>query len=259
MNLEGGKPVHGSIDASRDQVQGASRDPFGGESQEAFLDRVRRRMRRTAPPEAHPGSSVWPPGHEDRWSFADKAELFKRSLEAVGGRVLKARDAREAFGLIREALVEKGVRAVLTSGGDWSELRSLLGEVGIEVTGWEAAAFGHGEADRSMERADRWGAGLAWADFAVADTGSLALLASPEQGRSVSLVPPLWIALVAPGALVHSRRTVLERVAASAKERGMPSALTFITGPSRSADIENDLSIGVHGPGEVIAILLERG
>ena len=65
------------------------------------------------------------------------------------------------------------------------------------------------------------------------------------------------IALIAPEALVERRRTVLRHVAALAKERGVPSSLTLITGPSRSADIENDLSIGVHGPGQVIAILVE--
>ena len=58
---------------------------FGGESEEAFLGRIRRRMRRAGVPTAHPGSDVWPLGHEERWRYPLKAELFVRTLEALGG------------------------------------------------------------------------------------------------------------------------------------------------------------------------------
>lgn len=231
---------------------------FGGESQEAFLSRIRGRMRRGGTPTAHPGSNVWPPGHEERFSYAQKADLFAKTLDGLGGRTLRAETLDEAFALIRDALVERGVKGVLTSGGDWSGLRAVVGEAGIEVDGWDTIAFGPGEPDREISRADRWGAGIAWVDYAVADTGSVAIISDPEQGRSVSLVPPLFIALIAPDVLVYSRRTVLEKVSEASKTAGVPSSLTFITGPSRSADIENDLSIGVHGPGEMIAVLVER-
>lgn len=231
---------------------------FGGVSQNAFLERIRRRMRRSGPPPAHPGSNVWPPGHEERWSYAEKAGIFAKALEGLGGRVMRAPDPSAAYALIRDVLAERGVQEVLTSGGDWSQFRAQMGEAGIKVTGWDEIAFGLGEPDREIARVDRWGAGVAWVDYAVADLGGVAIISSPEQGRSVSLVPPLFIALIAPDVLVYSRRTVLEKVAEASKKTGVPSSLTFITGPSRSADIENDLSIGVHGPGEVIAVLVER-
>ena len=257
MHSSGDVWSKGGVQPIRAEQPGPSADPFGGDDPEAFLSRLRQRMRRSDPPSAYPGSSVWPPGHENSWSFEQKAEIFTKSLQAIGGRVLRAKHERDAYRLIRDALLERGVKGVLTSGGDWGVCRSVLGEAGIGVEAWDEVAFGHGEADRDIARADRWGAGLAWADFAVADTGGIAVVSSPQQGRSVSLVPPIFVALVAPEALVYSRRTVLERIAEAGREKGVPSALTFITGPSRSADIENDLSIGVHGPGEVIAVLLE--
>lgn len=255
MSVWSGEPAGGPSAAAPKPQEPNAKDPFGGESEEAFLSRIRQRLR-PGPGRAHPGSSPLPPDHESRWSLSEKAAIFAESLAGLGGKVLRARDEEEAFRLVRDALVERGVRAVLTSGGDWSRLRALLGEAGVRVDSWDEVAFGHGEKDRDITRADSWDAGIAWADYAVADTGSIVLLASPGQGRSVSLVPPLFIALVPAGKLYHSRRSVLERVAAEAKARGVPSALTFITGPSRSADIENDLSIGVHGPGEVIAVLV---
>lgn len=230
---------------------------FGGESEEAFLNRIRARMRRSGLPLEHPGSAVQPRGYEERTSYEQKAELFVKTLQGLGGEAVRAQSREQAFTVIRDALVRRGVKGVLTSGGEWSECRRILNEAGIAVESWEDVAFGHGQADRELTRADRWGAGILWADYAVADLGSVAVVSSEHQGRSVSLVPPLMIALVDSEVLVASRRTVLERVSALAKERGVPSSLTFITGPSRSADIENDLSIGVHGPGEVIAVLVE--
>ena len=69
----------------------------------------------------------------------------------------------------------------------------------------------------------------------------------------VSLLPPVHVAVIRPAQLLPSLAEAIRRVG-QAKE--LPSSLVLITGPSRSADIENDLSIGVHGPGSVHAVLL---
>ncbi|HLS90095.1 MAG TPA: lactate utilization protein [Limnochordia bacterium] len=230
---------------------------FGGESQEAFLSRIRARLRGGGYVADHPNVPAGPWEDEELASYEEKAERFRKALVELGGEVYRTPSREEAFQLVRDLLLRRDVKGVLTSGGDWSQCRAILGQAGIAVESWDEVAFSHGEADRELARADRWGAGLLWADYAVAELGSIAVLSSPRQGRSVSLVPPLMIALIAPQALVERRRTVLRRVAALSKERGIPPSLTLITGPSRSADIENDLSIGVHGPGQVIAILVE--
>jgi Uncharacterized conserved protein len=230
---------------------------FGGESQEEFLSRIRARLQGAGYVADHPSFPAGPLEDEEQASYEQKAERFMKTLVELGGEAYRAPSREEAFRLIRDLLLHRDVKGVLTSGGDWSQCRAILEEAGIAVESWDEVAFSHGEADRELARADRWGAGLLWADYAVAELGSIAVLSSPRQGRSVSLVPPLMIALIAPEALVERRRTVLRHVAALAKERGVPSSLTLITGPSRSADIENDLSIGVHGPGQVIAILVE--
>lgn len=98
--------------------------------------------------------------------------------------------------------------------------------------------------------------GIVIADCAVASTGSIAVTSSPAKGRSVSLLPPALLAIVP----VSRLKTRLGEGFAEFDRTPpgqLPAGIHFISGPSRSADIENDLTIGVHGPGAVFAILLD--
>jgi L-lactate dehydrogenase complex protein LldG len=83
------------------------------------------------------------------------------------------------------------------------------------------------------------------------NTGSLVLSASTTRPRQVSLLPTVHLALVREDQLVDRMGEALSSYASGA----MPSAVHFVTGPSRTSDIENDLSIGVHGPAAVSVIL----
>ena len=83
--------------------------------------------------------------------------------------------------------------------------------------------------------------GITEADFAIPETGTLGLFSSPSQPRQVSLVPRVHLAIVHPSAL----RADLHEVFAEAKTHHY---MVFVTGPSRTADIELTVTIGVHGP-----------
>jgi L-lactate dehydrogenase complex protein LldG len=94
--------------------------------------------------------------------------------------------------------------------------------------------------------------GLTACEAAIAETGSLALLSAPGQSRTVSLLPPLHVAVVRRADLFFSMGEFLreraDRIATAAN-------CTFVTGPSRTADIELTLTLGVHGPGAVIVVV----
>jgi len=85
---------------------------------------------------------------------------------------------------------------------------------------------------------------------AIADTGTLMLVFDPAHPRSTSLLPRVHLAVVHDADLVGSLGEALARVPTPP-----PSALTFVTGPSRSADIEQILTLGVHGPARVHVVL----
>jgi L-lactate utilization protein LutC len=97
--------------------------------------------------------------------------------------------------------------------------------------------------------------GITSADYALADTGSLVMMSGHEESRMVSLLPPVHIAVLPVSRLLVNLDEVLERVPTPAD---VTSSMVFITGPSRTADIEQILVRGVHGPGEITVVLVDE-
>ena len=94
--------------------------------------------------------------------------------------------------------------------------------------------------------------GLTGCDAAIAETGSLVMLSRPGRSRAASLLPPFHIAIVRPDQLYASMGDFF---AARAADVGGGASCTFITGPSRTADIELTLTLGIHGPGRVAVVV----
>jgi L-lactate dehydrogenase complex protein LldG len=95
------------------------------------------------------------------------------------------------------------------------------------------------------------GAGVSEALYGLADTGSVVLAASPEEPRARSLLPAAHVTLLREERILPGLEELFAIVGTD-----LPSALAIVTGPSRSADIEQRLTVGVHGPGEVHVVLL---
>jgi L-lactate dehydrogenase complex protein LldG len=116
-----------------------------------------------------------------------------------------------------------------------------------------------GEPGRSqaLARVQAATVGLTGADAAFAETGTLALRAGPGRSRLASLSVRTHLALLDPARLYLSWASWLAAEGPQAAERLIATSnLTLITGPSRTADIEMTLTVGVHGPGELIVILV---
>ena len=95
------------------------------------------------------------------------------------------------------------------------------------------------------------GAGVSEALYGLADTGSVVLAASAAEPRAASLLPAVHISLLREDRILPGLDELFAAVGTA-----LPSALAIVTGPSRSADIEQRLTVGVHGPGEVHVVLL---
>jgi L-lactate dehydrogenase complex protein LldG len=104
----------------------------------------------------------------------------------------------------------------------------------------------------TRERAADAKVGISQMDWALANTGTLVQLADAVDNRLVSTLPPLHIAIVSSAALVADLGELLNRV-----DPRKSAYLSFITGPSRTADIERVLTIGVHGPERLIIVLVD--
>lgn len=95
--------------------------------------------------------------------------------------------------------------------------------------------------------------GITSADYALADTGTLVMIASPEESRLVSLLPPAHIAVVPKDRILTG---LDELFTVAPLPAGASSSMVLITGPSRTADIEQILVRGVHGPGLITVVIV---
>lgn len=97
--------------------------------------------------------------------------------------------------------------------------------------------------------------GITGAFCAIAETGTLMLLSGPETPASASLLPETHVAVVETGRIVASMEDAWDLLR-SERERP-PRAVNFISGPSRTADIEQTVTLGAHGPYRVVLILVD--
>jgi L-lactate dehydrogenase complex protein LldG len=95
--------------------------------------------------------------------------------------------------------------------------------------------------------------GITSADYALADTGSLVMLSSPQEARLISLLPPSHIAVVPRERILTGLDELFTVLPTPAVQS---SSMVLITGPSRTADIEQILVRGVHGPGQIMVVIV---
>ncbi len=99
-------------------------------------------------------------------------------------------------------------------------------------------------------------AGIVEADYAIAATGTLAMIGAPTRPRSLSLIPPNNIVLLSAARILPNLAAVLDAVG---RETIAAQPMVLITGPSRTADIEKRIVIGVHGPKELYVVIVGDG
>ena len=187
------------------------------------------------------------------------ADRFEAAARARNWNVFRTGDLEEAAAfttdLAARLSVSKAARA------DQPVFEDLDVDSALENAGVESFVAVQDEtANRTRIRAHiiESGLGITGADYAVAETGSVVVLPRKGLSRLVSLVPPVHLAIVRSEDLVESLDDVFlfRRLDYLRNGDDMGSYLNFITGPSRTADIEMKLVVGVHGPREVHLLLL---
>jgi L-lactate dehydrogenase complex protein LldG len=183
---------------------------------------------------------------------ADPVARFRDEFISAGGFVHVVADAISAREVVLALLQERSVRRVLLGAGavlDSLDLSERLKIAGLEIT---FASSGGAESRDDFFAAD---AGISGVDYLIAETGSLVVLSRPEQPRSLSLLPPLHIAVAHRDQILPDLFDLFESNLWEIRG-GLPSCLSLITGPSKTGDIELRLVTGVHGPGEVHVVLI---
>lgn len=190
---------------------------------------------------------------------AARQDQLLQQAELRGWHVFRTANPEEALEYIGSVANTAGVKTIARSNQE--VFQGLPLEAAMERQGIETVVIARNEAhSRESLREEIIGAGMGitGADLAVAETGSVVVIPRSGLSRLVSVVPPIHLALVRPQDLVDTLDDVflLRRLQYHKSGGDMGSYLNFITGPSRTADIEQTLVIGVHGPKEVHMVLL---
>lgn len=174
-------------------------------------------------------------------------DLFKNMLEAVDGHCIIAHNETEVAHVLTciiSALQKTELRAQRIAISDAPLIERVIHLTDLEI---EALSI-----TPSASEIFSFDVGITAAQAAIAETGTLVLESVDERHRLVSLVPPVHIAIISASKIV---RTLGEALTLLRKGKEISPAVTFITGPSRTADIELTLTIGVHGPQELYVIV----
>ncbi len=225
---------------------------FGWTTQGDWPVPARRSFRREWPRIAgdHPGAPAWPeprpvaPPHEEESTSPpsrpppdDAMAAFLARFAEASGEVVRARDVTEAMRVVVALVRPEAALVSPDADGAAEALRAL----GVRV--WPESS--------PRAEAARADLGVTGCLALVAETGSV-LLAHPE-GRAASLLPDTHVVLARSDQVVAS----LEDALAHARDHDGP-ACTLVTGPSRTADIEKTLVMGMHGPRRLILVLLRE-
>lgn len=123
----------------------------------------------------------------------------------------------------------------------------------IEVHTWDPV-----KGKENTVFAERADIGITFSDITLAESGTVTLFNNKENARTISLLPKTYIAIIPKSTLVPRLTQATQQIhEANQNGQNVASCVSFISGPSNSADIEMNLIVGVHGPIKVTYILVE--
>ena len=189
-------------------------------------------------------------------------EVWRRAAGAAPA--LRARfmaAAGKAGAVVHEAGSREAALHLVTQLAESRGARRLVAADAALAAGVALAAPALSSADAERDPASlltaEWG--VSWAVCGVAETGSIIVHIDPSDARLTTMLPAVHAALLPETAIVESLEDgllVTRDLILRLQREGRPSYLSWVTGPSRTADIERVLTIGVHGPRELHIVLV---
>jgi L-lactate dehydrogenase complex protein LldG len=171
-------------------------------------------------------------------------DLFVQKFENLGGKCFRVRETSAVVPAIAELLAQ---RSAVASNSPF------LRKCG--VTGLTQVHSGFTERDELKQACAAADIGITSVDYALAATGSFVMLSSLSEARLISLLPPAHIAVFPRSRILANLDELLSILPCPADQT---SSMVLITGPSRTADIEQILVRGVHGPGEIYSVIVDE-
>ena len=220
---------------------------MNNEARQEILSSIRSHLAVSAPFDAREDAVDQPVVFPAQPLASNLIDVFRQNIEAVDGHCIVAHSKGEiadSLTQIISALQKTKLRAQRIAISDAPEVERLMHMTDLEIEELGIAP--------SASEIFGFDVGITTAQAAIAETGTLVLDSARERHRFVSLVPPVHIAIVNASTIYA---TLGETLTMLQNSNELSPAITFITGPSRTADIELTLTIGVHGPQELYVII----
>jgi L-lactate dehydrogenase complex protein LldG len=217
-------------------------------SRHRIFSRLKAATRQPPAPVSHP-----PELPIKTYSQKEKIEKLKTLMEAMRTEVHLS-GAKNWVNTVKDILKKREVKSLLYAP------RTEIGETLAHHWGNDAGDLPQlipyeMEIEQLKEKVFTVPAGITAAAGAIAETGALILWPSEKEPRLMSIVPPLHIAVLKANTIHNSLSEVIQKENWSAK---MPTNVVLVSGPSKTADIEMTLAFGVHGPKELIVLIVEN-
>lgn len=231
------------------------------QNRELFLDQLAKNLGRPRRTEGvkKPSWSVQP-----QWdvfkdcSQDDLVDILEKQCNVIHTD-FKRTDAAHLTTVLKETIDHYDGKSIVVANDERNEEYELrkfysgLATEGVEVHIWNSEL---GKENQIIaERAD---VGITFSDMTLAESGTVSLFNNKGHGRTISLLPKTYIAIIPKSSLV-ARLSQATRYIHEVNEKGQPvaSCISFVTGPSNSADIEMNLIVGVHGPIKATYIVVD--
>lgn len=175
--------------------------------------------------------------------------LFAEAFTNLQGKFVFCADQQELVLQLHFLLQQKGLKKIVCPE---IHLRNLLANAAIQNS--ELKDFFIGNIKTDLKSCD---ASITGCEYLIARTGTIVLSSAQEKGRTASVYAPIHICIATSDQLVYDVRDGL-RMITEKYGSSLPSLISFASGPSRTADIEKTLVVGVHGPKEVYLFLVDK-
>ncbi len=187
------------------------------------------------------------------WSYAPEQRIarLRELLEAVHGETLLT-TAAEWPARVLEALAARGVDELLIS-PDTAHGQQFAGYLALHGSALRLKAYDRPVEAWKEELFFHTPASLTGTLGGIAATGSLVLWPTPQEPRLMSLVPPFHIALLKASEVCDNFHELMHKQKWAA---GLPTNALLVSGPSKTADIQQTLAYGAHGPKELLVLIL---
>ncbi|NLF09744.1 MAG: LUD domain-containing protein [Pirellulaceae bacterium] len=213
-------------------------------SRDTILQRLRTELSKSRPADKPEPAEVWP---RENPAPAEMADRFTEELTLVHGEVIRCASVEDAQRRLAELAKESEWKSLC--GMDRPMVRDAAGGLPPDAIEWAAA-------DWQPRRIADYSASVIEADALLADTGSCLISCPTAQDRLLCYLPPACVVIARVGQLAEHLPAAWPSVVARASEQSLTGEFVIVTGPSRTADIEKILILGVHGPKRLVVLLI---